>query len=778
MKPRPYDLLSSVLTWLTVLAALLSWRSFTIDPHSYLDPAALLGAVIVGVGATGRMLRLRADLIVLLQLVVGGAAADLAVFGNPVPLGGAARSHVLDVFNSAYDTVVRSPLPVPVGDGGVAPYLVFGAAAAFLLVDVLVARLRRPPLAGLVLLALFSVPFGIVGGGVAWWVFALTAAGFLGLLGVQQRERIARWGRHLDDAAGAGIAPHAPGPLKPVAAVSPSAIGVTATALAIIVPLFVPTLHLDLSGLGPGSGSGGPIRVTNPTVGMYDDLRSRSDTPLVYVRPDRPDAAAPSYLRIATLTSFNGHEWTPGGRSILPAHTARTSFPPPESDPSLLGPETTYHLTATPDFQSRWLPTFYYTTKISAHGDWRYDPSTLDFMAADRDGGLTTAGESWTVTAAPVEPSTEQLMDAPFDSSGVSSAYTQLPHLDPEIARIARQKTAAESTPFGKAVALQDWFHSSGEFTYSLDRPGGTSTDDLLHFVTDEKVGYCQQFATAMAVMARELGIPARVAVGFLNPSSVGGGNYLFRGRDMHAWPELWFEGVGWVRFEPTPGAADTTVPDYTLGVLDAPTTSQPDGSTATGPESLPGQAAPSARPGVQPEHAGDQGTTPGSRAGTGQDGHGTLIALVAVAALLMLLALALGLPWWLRLRRRARRLRGGPEDGWAELRDTVRDLGLPWSEEVSPRMTAVPLARELRTERTRAALERLVVAVERSRYARAPSHEAVGDDVRVVIDGLLTRTDRAQHRRALLWPRSVFSPVRRRPSQPQHEPELVDHMG
>ncbi|MGM3293757.1 transglutaminase-like domain-containing protein, partial [Escherichia coli] len=85
----------------------------------------------------------------------------------------------------------------------------------------------------------------------------------------------------------------------------------------------------------------------------------------------------------------------------------------------------------------------------------------------------------------------------------------------------------------------------------------GNGGDELEEFLTDDedgRTGYCEQFASAMAVMARSLGIPARVAMGFLEPTEEGRGQWVYSTDDLHAWPELYFAGQGWVRFEPTPG--------------------------------------------------------------------------------------------------------------------------------------------------------------------------------------------------------------------------------
>ena len=111
-------------------------------------------------------------------------------------------------------------------------------------------------------------------------------------------------------------------------------------------------------------------------------------------------------------------------------------------------------------------------------------------------------------------------------------------------------------TAYDKAERLRNWLRT---FTYSLQAPGdGTddsSQDVILQFLKERK-GYCVQFASAMAVMARILGIPARVAVGFLpghqDPVT---GAWTVTLKDAHAWPELYFQGIGWVRFEPTPAS-------------------------------------------------------------------------------------------------------------------------------------------------------------------------------------------------------------------------------
>ncbi len=116
----------------------------------------------------------------------------------------------------------------------------------------------------------------------------------------------------------------------------------------------------------------------------------------------------------------------------------------------------------------------------------------------------------------------------------------------PEIGTVAGGRQ-----PYDVARALQDWFR--GEFSYSLEIPSGHGNRALERFL-EERIGYCEQFAAAFVAMARSQGVPSRVAVGFTPGVQRQPGVYTVQGRHAHAWPEVWFDGLGWVPFEPTPG--------------------------------------------------------------------------------------------------------------------------------------------------------------------------------------------------------------------------------
>ena len=136
--------------------------------------------------------------------------------------------------------------------------------------------LRRVPLAGLPLLTIYSVPVSLLGGGVSWIVFTLTTIGFLLMLYLQESRQIARWGRPLGQEVGAD--PSGFGVSNGALRSSAGAIGAAATALAIVVPLFVPTFGLELFGNGFGPGDGDKIKIENPTIDLKRDLASRAAT--------------------------------------------------------------------------------------------------------------------------------------------------------------------------------------------------------------------------------------------------------------------------------------------------------------------------------------------------------------------------------------------------------------------------------------------------------------------------------------------------------------------
>ena len=308
------------------------------------------------------------------------------------------------------------------------------------------------------------------------------------------------------------------------------------------------------------------------------------------------------------------------------------------------------------------------------------------------------------------------------------------------------------------------------------------------------RTGYCEQFAAAMAVMARELGIPARVAVGFLEPDQVDDDTWVYSSHDMHAWPELFFSGSGWVRFEPTPSTRASGVPDYTqqeVTVGSTDVTPSASGSAGEVPTREPNEALPQETPEDQANGQSESGGFP------------WVWVAVVLVLVLVLAVVALG-PRTLRRRRRDQRGLLGPEEAWQELRDTALDLRLPWPQYRSPWQTREALVQlfgaprdEFTPERPRRgpdtnpdavfALDRIVHSLERLRYARDDGSEAGTwrAEMQTCVEALYGGAPKRARRTADWWPRSVFNrpvEVRRPLDDGQGEPamagRIVDHVG
>ena len=290
--------------------------------------------------------------------------------------------------------------------------------------------------------------------------------------------------------------------------------------MALALPLVIPSADLDLLGAGRGGSGGSEIELENPMVDLTRDLVRGTDFPLLRVRTTDRD---PSYLRIAVLNRFSADEWSSGDREVPVDQLPRGELPDLEGvSPDVERVEHDYEVEVTEEFESTWLPTQAPVSAVVAPGDWRYDVATMDFIAGEDD--LTTAGLRYEMTAVDLARVPEDMVAAPSGAGLVDGEFLELPlGLSPVVDQLATSVTAGAGSPYEKAVALQDWFRSDGNFTYSTDVEPGNGSDDLQKFLVEDRRGYCEQFAAAMAVMARSLGIPARVAVGFLRPDRVGG---------------------------------------------------------------------------------------------------------------------------------------------------------------------------------------------------------------------------------------------------------------
>ncbi len=690
--------------------ALWSWRGLVEQAPQLIWPALVVGILIAVTGAVARSARLPWFAVLVVQVLVAfdwlhhhtGVGGQL---GGWVPSGSSA-GRLVDQIGTGAAAVNKYRSPIGTGHPEALVYLLAAAILVLLAVDLIACGLRQAPWSGLPVIITLTIPITVLTGGLAWPVFLTTGLAYVMLLAVAETDRMLAWGQ-----AVTGHRPR-PGEVEKVFGRSSARgralqIGALTTATALVLPIFIPVAH-GLFDHGKGrSGTSGivdHVNLTNPLVNLRRDLVDGGHLPLLYARTDSTD---PTYLRTTVLDAFDGTDWMPSTRNLPQTNVASGTLPNPAGiDASTPGVVTTWDLRLSPNFVTTWLPTPYPTQSIYIdRGDWRYAVNTLDITDTDN---IVPQGVSYHLTAFTPQIDPVALDDAQPAPDSIQGPMTKLPTGVPaEVLKIARQVTAGGTTRYAKAVLLQNWFRSTGGFTYSLAQAPGNGMAQLTRFITTDKVGYCEQFAAAMAIMARALGIPARVVVGFLAPASRNAsGTYTYTSDDLHAWPEIYFTDSGWVRFEPTPSARTGTAPAWTRGITGKPSPALP--------TKIPNTVKP--RP-IQKRILPSQGaapTTPGAS-------HKVPILL----GLLVLVLLASAVPRLLRDSQRRRRLR--PHDDprvevnelWNELRATVIDLGVSWPQGRSVREVGQTLIRQSRAGNEDArALEDLVEVLERARYA------------------------------------------------------------
>ncbi|GHG71917.1 transglutaminaseTgpA domain-containing protein [Streptomyces griseocarneus] len=746
-----------------------------VDRTSWLLQAALLLTIQSAVGVVARRVPLAAPLTVALQAVTALLLLTV-VFAHEQAVGGVLPGpdvfHAFDqLLRESLDDIGRYAIPAP-ATLALRLLLVGGVLLVGLVVDALAATYRSAAPAGLPLLALYSIGAGLAKGGSDWLWFLPAAAGYLLLLLAEGHERLSGWGRVFgggqrpaEDGPAAIGAGRGPGPLR-----TGHRIGALVLGIAVVAPAVLPSIGGGLlqprgRGDGPG-GSGGTISAVNPLVSLQNSLNQPENREVLRYRV-APQGGQDLYLRIVSLDQFDGASWRASERRItnvpMPMLPAPTGLAPEvRADPVGMS------VAAADGYAQNYLPMPYPAQSVGKlTGQWRYEPEGRTLVG---DHGQTTRGLRYEVSVLRVQPTAAQLAAAPAPPEALLREYTKVPDNVPAVvARTAREVTAGAANAYDQAVRLQDFFAMNGGFRYDTEVRSGNGHDAIARFL-EEKRGFCVHFSFSMAAMARTLGIPARVAVGFTPGSPQTDGSMSVGSKDAHAWPELYFEGAGWTRFEPTPSRG--TQPGYT--VAQAPTVPDP-GAPVPAPSrrSVP-SAAPSADPACPPEQrklTGCSGAV--SRASSAGTGGSTSPLTVAGFALAALAALALPLlPMLWRIRARARRLGGARSPGepaartlaaWRELTDSAWDYGIPPDDSRTPRMAADRIVATGRLQGPAAeAAGRVATAVERTLYAPHPRPaEGLAGDVELVRAGLHASAAPGARLRARLAPRSAARLVR-----------------
>jgi transglutaminase-like putative cysteine protease len=625
-----------------------------------------------------------------------------------------------------------------------------GAWGVTVAADGLAFRARQPLLALVPVLGLFVFPALIRDTSPAWY-----AAWFLlgggGLLLFESRARLATWGRWVSSPR----ARPASGWRLPLTRANSigrwmlAAAGLAAISLAWLLPGYGQRPALDYRS-GPNASAAIAI---NPFVSLRTRLNSDQNIPVFDVQ-----TAQPAYYRLITLDRFDGVTFSASSPGQLVEFGGDTSL---DLDGGAPTTQVTHRFTIRRlGGPSEYLPAAQAPVSIRA-GRSRVFQSPVN-----RDLTLRRplrSGLTYTVVSRVPTPTAADLAGPKsYDSIPQVRSYMDGSNIDPRVRSLAFSVAGNKPDPYSRALALQDYLRSSA-FKYNLDVPqlsqGG---NQLRRFLLEVREGYCEQFAAAMAAMARALGIPSRVAVGFT--SGVPAGDHWEVGsKDSHAWPELYFPGVGWVRFEPTPrGDGQVDVPGYTTaaGRLISPSTTA---TTDPGSGDATGTTQSNAASRLEAENsdpANQLGTPESSREKAARRGLAALIAVLALVALVPIAKLGRTM---LARRRAGRRPRDAVAEAYDELTGWAGDAGIGRRGAETPSAYARRMAGEFQEDaRPLADLTRLYVTAEYAPGEPAGEQAAEARKLARVARGRLAgRLGWRRRVAAVLSPRSLIPPQR-----------------
>jgi transglutaminase-like putative cysteine protease len=559
---------------------------------------------------------------------------------------------------------------------------------------------------------------------------------------------------------------------------------------ALFLPVFVPGLHVTRlvggqPGIGGNGSGGGGAGFPAPETVVSQQLQESKPQPVLTYNALGSGTTVPQYLQLYVLDQLTDAGWQLASQPAVTLSTSRGVMPPPpgltlqrgydvvedgtprevRTVPGATSVATSVQLS--PDLSTvaqlktrvaAVLPVPYPATQVVAPGDWQ--ATQADLTVSSPATAVASSVVRYDVFSAQLQPSPAALATAGPPPAAIKRSYLSLPPsylASGQLGALVGEITGGQQTAYGKAEAIEAWLSDSGTFSYSLKAPTVTSALQLQSFLTTTRKGYCQQFAVAMADLARLAGIPSRVVIGYTSGSRQSDGSWKVTTRDAHEWPELYFSGYGWLRFEPTPGGLDgqgsATVPAYA---------SQSTDTTGKGaPGEPPNLAIGPANVSPGPHQAGGGVRTleggPDGKVAIGSGENATAVSALDIGGLVVagLAVLALIAPGTARLVIRRRRWRRAARGGdaalahvaWRELQDDLINYRAGYSASETPRALSARVgARVAATgtageapEASVAALRRITLAEEQARYAAHP------------VPGDLLRRDSAEFHRALV---------------------------
>ena len=720
---------TAALAALAVLAAALPLRTL-FDGPGWFHHVVLAVAVVVVTGVLLRRLTRSALVLLLGQVLALGLtlaldfARDTLVLLLPTPE--TARAAVA-LMEQSRETITGSAAPAPMNDGvAFSLALVIGMVA--ITADLAAATGDAPVAAGIPIGAVFAVSAANSTDPLHWAFFVLPAALWMTMVVAHSRAGVMRWvtmlaGRSGEDHEERVRRDH-------------TRQGVGLAAMALALALFVPGVipHLSPYAFGEGlrSGSEGPAPgrgeiSLSSEIDLRRSLEDPDPAPVIRYETDDP---TPPPLRVGVAEDFVD------GRASIPQE-ATSSVPP--GDLAALGVEASQEESWTTRFVENLvlapqLPSPFAT--VAVRGD--VESWTLDQNGVAR---AQSAGRTYEVDYIEPLDDTEAVLGLISDGGPSPTTGEVDPRIADELRAVLDTIVDPGSSDLEAAQAIQSYLRGD-EFSYDLDLQPGLPGEHPVSRFLRTKQGYCQQFAATMAHLAQAHGIPARFVVGFLPGTSDVDGGRVVRAADAHAWPELYFPGVGWLRFEPTPGGRAANVPGYSIQRAEVESSSTSTTSFTSSPSTE--ESDPDAAAQTSDERTGVAWARP-------------LLVALGIAVLLGVLPLTA-----LVLRERSRRREVDPaervEREWTRLLTELADLGVEAPVGATPRQSGrhlmgPPGVSSANAERMGA----IVGAVERARYAPPGAPVAdIGHDVDRVVQRVRRGRSRSARVQAALAPTSA----------------------
>ena len=454
----------------------------------------------------------------------------------------------------------------------------------------------------------------------------------------------------------------------------------------------------------PGGAAAPEVRLT-----LNQDLVRGSSAPVLQY--SGLESGTSVRLTLAVIADLGGDTWTPLDDA---RRDAAVDKPQPGSGAGALTPggalraadggaaDTEKSLPAVEvrvtGMRSHWLPVLQSTLTIDdGQGvdldDWSWVSGTSTALSGSSEvvSGARYRVRGWSAVAdAQGHPQTPVGIPAPTPDPGTLDPYLELPASMPGVisdtAQAVVDAAGAGSDPAARAAALAAWFHGNG-FVYNEQVPGSfdgaagsASPVQVVVSFLNERTGYCVHYSAAFTLMARSLGLPTRIAVGYASTSTAASaGDWVtVGGSQLHAWPEVWIDGVGWLAFEPTPGGIGGQV-----GAVRAPTTPAAPPTATPSAQAEPTAPAGEQETGAQTSAPTAQPNAPAPAPPAERTGGGGASLDARIPALILLVLLLAALPGLIRALQRSRRraaVRRGPRPGeaaWRELVATAVDLDL-----------------------------------------------------------------------------------------------------